>query len=53
VRRRKLAADDREIDLLLPFGGGGTRRDIPNFDGARGEGIVVGNELVPWLVPDL
>jgi len=48
VRRRKLAADDREIDLLLPLGTAGKmRRDVPNFDGAQGEGRGVGYELVP------
>jgi len=32
VPRRNLAAGDREIDLLLPFGAAGTRRDVPNFE---------------------
>ena len=32
VRRRKLAADDREVDLPLRFGVAGTRRDVPNFE---------------------
>jgi hypothetical protein len=36
LRRRKLAADDREVDLLLPFGAAGMRRDVPNFDDAKG-----------------
>ena len=55
VPRRKLATDDREIDLLLPFGAAGTRRDVPNFDGARGEERGLGNELIPCScrsVPD-
>jgi hypothetical protein len=30
LRLRKLAAADREIDLLLPFGAAGMRRDGPN-----------------------
>jgi len=48
VRRRKLAADDREIDWLLPLGAAGKmRRDVPNFDGTQGEGRGVGYELVP------
>ncbi len=56
VRRRKFAAADREIDLLLPFGVAGKMpRDVPNFDGAQGEERGVGNELVPCScrsVPD-
>jgi len=37
VRRRKLAADDREIDWLLPLGTAGKMRlGVPNFDGAQG-----------------
>jgi len=47
VRLVKLAAADREIDLLLPFGVAGMRRDVPNFDRAQGQGRGVGNELVP------
>ena len=47
VRRRKLAADDREIDFLPPFGAAGMRRDAPNFDRAQGKGRRAGNELVP------
>ena len=47
MRQQKLAAADREIDLLLPFGVAGMRRDVPNFDGAQGQGRGVGNELVP------
>jgi hypothetical protein len=42
LRRRKLAAGDREIDLLFPFGASGMRRDVPNFDRAQGEGRDVG-----------
>jgi hypothetical protein len=49
VRRRKVAADDREIDLLQPFGAAKMRRDVPNFDGARGEERRLGNEFVPCL----
>ena len=49
VRLRKLAAADREIDLLLPFGAAGMRHDAPNFDGAQGKERGVGNELVPCL----
>src|SRR6476661_8254968 len=48
VRRQKPAAGDREIDLLRPFGAAGMRRDVPNFDGAQGNGRDVGNELVPY-----
>ena len=47
VRRRKLAADDREIDLLLPFGAAEMWRDVPNFVVVQGQGRGVGNELVP------
>jgi hypothetical protein len=50
VRRRKLAADDREVDLLLPFGAAGMRRDAPNFDGVQDKGRGVGNELVPLFI---
>ncbi len=42
VRWQKLAAGDREIDLLLPFVAAKMRRDVPNFVVGRG----VGNELV-------
>jgi hypothetical protein len=55
VRRRKLAADDREIDLLRPFVAAKTWRDVPNFVVVRGQGRCVGNELVPCScrsVPD-
>ena len=55
MRRRKLAADDREIDLLLPFGAAGMRHDVPNFVAVQGRGRDVGNELVPCScrsVPD-
>ena len=51
ARRKKLAAGDREIDLLLPFVAVKMRRDVPNFVVVRG----VGNELVPCScrsVPD-
>jgi hypothetical protein len=51
VRRQKLAAGDREIDLLRPFVAAKMRRDVPNFVVVRG----VGNELVPCScrsVPD-
>ena len=55
VRRRKLAADDREIDFLPPFGAAGMRHDVPNFVAVQGRGRGVGNELVPCScrsVPD-
>src|SRR6476620_1709007 len=55
VRRRKLAADDREIDLLRPFVAAKTWSDVPNFVVVRGQGPGVGNELVPCScrsVPD-
>ena len=44
VRRQKLAAGDREIDLLRPFVAAKMWRDVPNFVVVRG----VGNELVPY-----
>jgi len=47
VRRQKLAAGDREIDLLLPYVAAKMRRDVPNFVVVRGQGRGVGNELVP------
>src|SRR6266850_1720615 len=47
VRCRKLAADDREIDLLRPFVAAKMWRDVPNFVVVRGQGRGVGNELVP------
>jgi len=55
VRRQKLAADDREIDLLLPFGAARMRHDVPNFVAVQAQGRGVGNELVPCScrsVPD-
>jgi hypothetical protein len=55
VRRRKLAAADREIDLLLPYVAAKMRRDVPNFVVVRGQGRGVGNELGPCScrsVPD-
>ena len=55
VRCRKLAADDREIDFLPPFGAAGMRHDVPNFVAVQGQGRGVGNELVPCScrsVPD-
>ena len=42
VRRRKLAADDREIDFLPPFGAAGMRHDVPNFVAVQGQGRGVG-----------
>jgi hypothetical protein len=47
VRRQKLAAGDREIDLLRPFVAAKTWRDVPNFVAVRGQGPGVGNEWVP------
>ena len=47
VRRQKLAAGDREIDLLRPFVAAKMWRDVPNFVVVRGQGRGVGNELVP------
>jgi len=55
VRRRKSAAADREIDLLLPFVAAKMRRDVSSFVVVRGQGRGVGNELVPCSrrsVPD-
>ena len=46
VRRQKLAAGDREIDLLRPFVAAKMWRDVPNFV-VRGQGPGVGNEWVP------
>ncbi len=45
VRRQKLAAGDREIDLLRPFVAAKMWRDVPNFVAVRGPGV--GNEWVP------
>jgi len=45
VRRQKLAAGDREIDLLRPFVAAKMWRDVPNFVAVRGLGV--GNEWVP------
>jgi hypothetical protein len=47
VRRRKLAAGDREIDLLRPFVAAKMWRDVPKFVVVRGQGPGVGNEWVP------
>jgi hypothetical protein len=47
VRRQKLAAGDREIDLLRPFVAAKMWRDVPNFVAVQGQGRGVGNELVP------
>ena len=47
VRRQKLAAGDREIDLLRPFVAAKMWRDVPNFVVVRGQGPGVGNEWVP------
>src|ERR1700751_5038122 len=47
VRRQKLAAGDREIDLLRPFVAAKMWRDVPNFVVGRGQGPGVGNEWVP------
>ena len=55
VRRQKLAAGDREIDLLRPFVAAKMWRDVPNFVAVQGQGRGVGNELVPCScrsVPD-
>jgi len=47
VRRQKLAAGDREIDLLRPFVAAKMWRDVPNFVVVREQGPGVGNEWVP------
>jgi hypothetical protein len=47
VRWQKLAAGDREIDLLRPFVAARMRRDVPNFVAVREQGPGVGNEWVP------
>jgi hypothetical protein len=47
VRRQKLAAADREIDLLRPFVAAKMWRDVPNFVVVRGQESDVGNEWVP------
>ena len=47
VRRQKLAAGDREVDLLRPFVAAKMWRDVPNFVVVRGQGPGVGNEWVP------
>jgi hypothetical protein len=47
LRLRKPAACDREIDLLLPFGAAGMRRDAPNFDGPQDKERDVANPLLP------
>jgi len=47
VRRQKLAAGDREVDLLRPFVAAKMCRDVPNFVAVRGQGPGVGNEWVP------
>ena len=47
VRRQKLAAGDREIDLPRPFVAAKMWRDVPNFVVVRGQGPGVGNEWVP------
>ena len=44
VPRQKLAAGDREIDLLRPFVAAGMRHDVPNFVAVREQGPGVGNE---------
>ena len=45
VRRQKLAAGDREIDLLRPFVAAKMWRDVPNFVAVRAPGVR--NEWVP------
>ena len=47
VRRQKLVAGDREIDLPRPFVAAKMRRDVPNFVVVRERGPGVGNEWVP------
>jgi hypothetical protein len=47
VRLRRLAAADRAVGVLLPFGAAGMLRDAPNFDRAQCKGRGVGRELVP------
>jgi hypothetical protein len=47
LRRQKLAAVDREIDLPRPFVAAKMRRDVPNFVVVRGQGPGVGSEWVP------